>query len=138
MVSASLRLVDTYLQAGLEALADPTRFSIFQSLAGGPMAVSELADRFPVSRPAVSQHLRVLKNAGLVMDRKAGARRIYEVNPVGIEVLRAHFERLWEQALGAFAEAASEEVVANKGTEKKGKHKKAGERQHERTRGRRT
>jgi DNA-binding transcriptional ArsR family regulator len=132
--------VDTYLQAGLEALGDPTRFSIFQSLAGGPMAVSDLANRFPVSRPAVSQHLRVLKDAGLVMDRRAGARRIYEVNPAGVEVLRAHFERLWEQTLGAFAAVANDEaaVIAEAGKETKlRKNKTSKEKRNERARRRR-
>ena len=109
MVSANLRLVDAYLQAGLEALGDSTRLAIFQRLAEGPLAVHELAGAFPVSRPAVSQHLRVLKNAGLVSDTKAGTRRLYHVNPEGIAVLRAHFEALWEQALGSFKLSAEAE-----------------------------
>ena len=86
----------------MEALGDPTRFAILESLARRPLAVSELAETLPVSRPAVSQHLRVLKDAGLVSDRKAGTKRIYEVNPEGIALLREHFEKLWEQALAAF------------------------------------
>jgi DNA-binding transcriptional ArsR family regulator len=111
--------VDTYVQAGLEALGDPTRLAIFQSLARQPLAVSELAATLPVSRPAVSQHLRVLKDARLVSDRKAGTKRIYEVNPEGIALLREHFDKLWEQALATF------QVAAEKNKEKK----------HERSRG---
>jgi DNA-binding transcriptional ArsR family regulator len=90
----------------MEALGDPTRFAILQSLARRPLAVSELAKTLPVSRPAVSQHLRVLKDARLVSDRKAGTKRIYEVNPEGIALLREHFDKLWSQALNAFQAAA--------------------------------
>src|SRR5580693_3707598 len=104
-VSGSLRLVDAYLQAGLDALGDGTRMAIFQRLANGPMAVSELASMLPVSRPAVSQHLRVLKDAGLVMDSKAGTWRVYRLDPEGVARLRAHFDRVWERALGSFETA---------------------------------
>jgi len=98
--------VQTYVQAGLEALGDPMRFAILQSLARRPLAVGELAETLPVSRPAVSQHLRVLKDARLVSDRKAGTKRIYEVNPEGIALLREHFDKLWEQALSTFQAVA--------------------------------
>ena len=101
--------MQTYVQAGLEALGDPTRLAILQSLARQPLAVSQLAQTLPVSRPAVSQHLRVLKDAGLVSDRKAGTKRIYEVNPEGIALLREHFDKLWEQALASFQIAANQE-----------------------------
>ena len=94
--------MDAYLQAGLDALGDGTRMAIFQRLADGPMAVNELAGMLPVSRPAVSQHLRVLKDAGLVTDRKAGTRRMYQLDPDGVARLRAHFDQVWERALGAF------------------------------------
>jgi DNA-binding transcriptional regulator GbsR (MarR family) len=80
--------------------------AIFQRLANGPMAVSELAGMLPVSRPAVSQHLRVLKDAGLVTDSKAGTRRMYQLDPDGVVRLRAHFDLVWERALGAFQRAA--------------------------------
>lgn len=90
----------------MEALGDPTRFAILQSLARRPLAVSELAETLPVSRPAVSQHLKVLKDARLVSDRKAGTKRIYEVNPEGIALLREHFDKLWEQALASFQASA--------------------------------
>lgn len=101
-VRVNLPLVDTYLQAGLDALGDSTRMAIFQKLAGGPVAVNELARNLPVSRPAVSQHLRILKDAGLVTDSRAGTRRIYQLNPEGIARLRAHFDQMWTQAMSAF------------------------------------
>ena len=104
--------MQTYVQAGLEALGDATRLAILQSLARRPLAVSELAETLPVSRPAVSQHLRVLKDARLVSDRKAGTKRIYEVNPEAIALLREHFDKLWEQALTAF------QMTAEKNKEK--------------------
>jgi DNA-binding transcriptional ArsR family regulator len=107
-VSDSLPLVDAYLQTGLDALGDGTRMAIFQQLANGPMAVNELAGMLPVSRPAVSQHLRVLKNAGLVADSRAGTRRMYQLDPEGVARLRAHFDLVWERALGAFERAAAE------------------------------
>jgi DNA-binding transcriptional ArsR family regulator len=96
--------VDTYLQAGLDALGDSTRMAIFQKLSGGPIAVNELARTVPVSRPAVSQHLKVLKDAGLVMDSKAGTRRLYQLNPEGVARLRAHFDQMWTKAMSAFQE----------------------------------
>ena len=80
-------------QNGFNALADPTRRAIFERLGQGPRAVGDLAREFPVSRPAVSQHLKVLKGAGLVMDRPAGTRRIYQLDPSGLEALRAELER---------------------------------------------
>jgi DNA-binding transcriptional ArsR family regulator len=98
--------VDAYLQAGLDALGDKTRMAIFQKLAGGPVAVNEIASKLPVSRPAVSQHLRVLKDAGLVMDSKAGTRRLYQLNPEGVARLRGHFDQMWTHAMSAFQTAA--------------------------------
>lgn len=95
----------TYPDAALVALADPTRRAIFESVAARPRAVGELADGLPVSRPAVSQHLRVLKNARLVVDRRSGNRRIYEVDPRGVEGLRRYLEQFWNQALPAFKAA---------------------------------
>ncbi len=94
----------TYQQV-LDALGDPTRRLIFERLAGRPQAVSELARDLPVSRPAVSQHLKVLKDAGLVIDRPAGNRRIYQVNLDGVGALRAYLDRFWDQALTAFQSA---------------------------------
>ena len=98
----------TYADA-IGALADPTRRTIFERLRRGPRAVGELADGLPVSRPAVSQHLRVLKEAGLVTERRNGTRRLYRIEPHGLEELRAYFERFWDDALAAFAEAAERE-----------------------------
>src|SRR5579862_1524878 len=84
--------------------------AIFQRLANGPMAVHELAGTLPVSRPAVSQHLRVLKDAGLVTDRKTGTRRLYQLDPEGVARLRAHFDQVWDKAMSAFQEAAEKPV----------------------------
>ena len=90
------------------ALADGTRRAIFKRLADGPMAVGDLARNLPVSRPAVSQHLSVLKRAGLVSDRAAGTRRLYHVNPGGIEALRSELDVFWTRALDAFKSIADE------------------------------
>jgi DNA-binding transcriptional ArsR family regulator len=97
--------VDAYLQAGLDALGDATRMAIFQKLAHGPFAVNELARQLPVSRPAVSQHLKVLKDAGLVTDVKQGTRRLYQLDPEGVARLRAHFDQMWTKAMSAFKDA---------------------------------
>ncbi|HTA73168.1 MAG TPA: metalloregulator ArsR/SmtB family transcription factor [Gemmatimonadaceae bacterium] len=86
----------------LKALGDPTRLEIFERIARKPMAVGEIARELPVSRPAVSQHLAVLKAAGLVIDRAEGARRVYRVDAAGLTVLRAWLDRFWDGALGAF------------------------------------
>src|SRR4051812_24627861 len=85
------------------ALADPTRREVFERLAGGPRSVGELAQHLPVSRPAVSQHLKVLKAAGLVVDRADGARRVYQIDPQGLGQVRAWLDRFWDAALEAFA-----------------------------------
>ena len=87
---------------GLTALGDPTRRAVFELLGDGPRAVGEIASQLPVTRPAVSQHLKVLKEAGLVIDRPDGTRRLYELNPDGIGALRAYFERFWTRALTSF------------------------------------
>jgi DNA-binding transcriptional ArsR family regulator len=100
--------VDAYLKSGLDALADDTRMAIFDRLSRGSMAVNELASIMPVSRPAVSQHLRVLKDAGLVLDSRQGTRRIYQLSPEGIARLRDHFDEIWTRALGSFETAASQ------------------------------
>ena len=97
--------METY-QRALSALGDPTRRAIFDRLADGPRAVVDLADGLPVSRPAVSQHLRVLKEAGLVEDRRAGARRLYKVNLGGLGALRSYLDRFWDRALAEFRTAA--------------------------------
>lgn len=84
------------------ALADPTRREVFERLAKGPRSVGDLADGLPVSRPAVSQHLKVLKAAGLVTDHPEGARRVYQIDPQGLGQLRAWLDRFWDAALEAF------------------------------------
>lgn len=94
--------MDAYLQAGLDALGDATRMAIFQKLSGGPIAVNELARMLPVSRPAVSQHLKALKEAGLVADRPEGARRIYFVDPKGLAAIRRWLDEFWDEALAAY------------------------------------
>jgi len=90
----------------MDALGDPTRRAVLEQLLKGPLAVGELAQSFPVSRPAISQHLRILKDAHLVTDRPAGTRRLYQVDPEGIEALRRYFDRFWTDALAAFQRAA--------------------------------
>jgi DNA-binding transcriptional ArsR family regulator len=101
-VSVNLPFVLTYGMDAWAALGDPTRKAIFELLAERPRAVGELAGELPVSRPAVSQHLRVLKDAGLVIDHPAGTRRIYRVQPDGLAALRADLERFWGKALVAY------------------------------------
>ena len=90
------------------ALADPTRRAVFERVATRPVSVGELAAALPVSRPAVSQHLRVLKEAGLVSDGAAGTRRIYRMNPQGLDHLRAYLDHFWNHALTAFKAAAEQ------------------------------
>src|SRR5262245_58020367 len=92
----------TYRPAALLALGDPTRLAILERLVERPRAVADLARDLPVSRPAVSQHLRVLKDAGLVIDQAAGNRRIYRVDPDGLAALRDQLDRFWEKALAAY------------------------------------
>jgi DNA-binding transcriptional ArsR family regulator len=102
--------VTTYRTNGLAlaALADRTRRTIFERLAERPSAVGELARELPVSRPAVSQHLKVLKEAGLVSDRQVGSRRIYQVDTNGVGALRAYLDQFWNQSLAAFKAAAEQ------------------------------
>jgi DNA-binding transcriptional ArsR family regulator len=93
--------------AVLTALADPTRRAIFERLAQRSMSVGELAGGLPISRPAVSQHLKVLKTAGLVRDEAEGTRRIYAVDPAGLAAIRDYFDQFWQQSLAAFAVSAT-------------------------------
>ena len=93
---------------GWTALGDPTRRAIFERLADRPSAVGELAEELPVSRPAVSQHLKVLLDAGLVSARSEGSRRIYVIDPDGVGVLRAYLDRFWNRALAAFKDAVEQ------------------------------
>lgn len=94
----------------LAAIADPTRRQVFERLAEGPRSVGELARGMPVSRPAVSQHLKVLKAAGLVSDRAEGTRRVYEIDPHGLGALRAWLDQFWGDALAAFKTEAEKDA----------------------------
>jgi DNA-binding transcriptional ArsR family regulator len=94
--------VQAYATGPWTALGDPTRRAIFECLVERPQAVGELAAQFPVSRPAVSQHLKVLKGAGLVRDRQSGKHRVYHVDPDGLAALRAELERYWTKTLAAY------------------------------------
>jgi DNA-binding transcriptional ArsR family regulator len=89
-------------QAALLALADPTRRRVFEELRRGPRSVGRIAARMPVSRPAVSQHLGVLKKAGLVADRAEGTRRVYHIDPKGLAAIRVWLDQFWDEALLAF------------------------------------
>src|SRR5215813_6032046 len=100
-VSHALRLAMTY-DVALAALADPTRRRVFERLRSGPQSVGAIARRMPVSRPAVSQHLKVLKDAGLVADRPDGARRVYFIDPSGLGGVRRWLDQFWDEALAAF------------------------------------
>ena len=103
-----------YQVDGWHALGDPTRRAIFERIAERPRAVGELAGELPVSRPAVSQHLKVLKDAGLVVDRPAGNRRIYQLNPDGVGALRVQLDGFWSKALATYkqvVEQSTEEVT---------------------------
>jgi len=100
--------VVAYRTDGWTALGDQTRRAIFERLADRPQAVGELASELPVTRPAVSQHLKVLKEAGLVIDRQAGTRRIYQLDPDGVGALRAYLDQFWNRALAAFKAAVEQ------------------------------
>jgi DNA-binding transcriptional ArsR family regulator len=107
LVSRSFPFVDTYqADDGWNALGDATRRAILACLAERPRAVGELADLLPISRPAVSQHLKLLKDAGLVTDRAAGTRRVYRLNPAGVAALRDQLDTFWNRALDSYQEIA--------------------------------
>lgn len=93
----------------MQALGDPSRRQIFERLSQSPSPVGQLARELPISRPAVSQHLKILKEAGLVFDRRAGTRRVYQVDPKAVEALREYFDSFWGQALASFRAAAQDE-----------------------------
>ena len=99
-----------YAAEGFAALGDPTRQAILDLLLEGPQPVGELAALLPVSRPAVSQHLKVLKDAGLVMDRAEGNRRIYQADPAGLAALRAQLDTFWNQALATFEQVVDHDT----------------------------
>ena len=112
-VSANLPFVTTYRAEGLTALADPRRRAIFERLAERPRAVGELARDLPISRTAVSQHLKVLKEARLVADRPVGTRRIYQVDPDGLAALRGYLDHFWDQALAGFKTTVEQQMKEN-------------------------
>jgi len=99
----------------LAALADPTRREVFERLKSGPQSVGTIARRMPVSRPAVSQHLKVLKEAGLVGDRPEGTRRVYYIDPNGLGALRQWLDQFWDQALTAFQAEIERDATKRKG-----------------------
>ncbi len=101
-----------YGNAAFAALADPTRREVLERLAAGPKPVGQIAEGLPVSRPAVSQHLKVLKEAGLVSDRQEGARRIYAIDPNGLGAMRAWLDQFWDRALEAFKAELEREADA--------------------------
>jgi DNA-binding transcriptional ArsR family regulator len=103
--------VSAYAERVLEALGDPTRRQIFKRLRGGARSVGEIAGGMDVSRPAVSQHLKILKDAGLVVDRADGTRRLYSVDTRAIEAVRRWFDGFWSEALAAFKEVAEREAT---------------------------
>lgn len=104
--------------AALSALADPTRRAVFESLASGEASVGEIASKLPVSRPAVSQHLKVLKGAGLVLDRAQGTRRVYQIDPAGLGAIRAWLDQFWAVALDAFKAQAEHVESRDRGKSK--------------------
>lgn len=120
--------MDTYGWQQIEALGDPTRRAIFAQLTRGPRSVGELAATFPISRPAVSQHLKVLKDAKLVLDQRNGTQRIYQVDPEAVAALRSAFDRFWGDALDAFEQAAERERPDDDGagTDERGSRRRAG------------
>src|SRR5271166_916786 len=103
--------MDIDVAAGFATLGEPTRRLIVERLAGGPLSVHEIADRLPVGRPAVSMHLRVLKDAGLVLDRRVGARRLYQLNPEALAALRDYLDWYWTQALVTYKQAVEQQAV---------------------------
>jgi DNA-binding transcriptional ArsR family regulator len=112
--------VETYGSDGISALGDATRRAIFESLARGPKSVGQLAAELPVSRPAVSQHLRVLKDAGLVTDQADGTRRIYQIRAHGVQAIHAYLDQMWNQAMAAFQTEAERISPSQLATDKAG------------------
>jgi len=117
----------------LEALGDRTRRRVFELLRPGPKAVGEIAKKLPVSRPAVSQHLKVLRDAGLVTDRAEGTRRVYAIRAEGVAETRAYFDRMWTEALDAFKEAAESRGDESRGKGgRRGRHDRADQKKRDR------
>ena len=106
--------MNTYQEAQLDALGDATRRAILKQLLDGPVSVGELAEKFPMSRPAISQHLKILKDAELVLDRAEGNRRLYQINSEGFDSLRDYFDQFWTQALDAFKKKVEQKNAKRK------------------------
>jgi DNA-binding transcriptional ArsR family regulator len=106
--------VETNQNGQLDALGDPTRRAIVEQLFDGPKSVGELARGFPITRPAISQHLRILKDANLVAHQAVGNRRLYRLNPEGFDLLREYFDRFWSRALDAFKKKLEETEEGSK------------------------
>jgi len=106
-------------ETALAALADPTRRSVFETLRHGPQTVGRLAARMPVSRPAVSQHLKVLKEAGLVTDRAEGTRRVYQIDPKGLAAVRRWLDQFWDAALASFQAELERDTSADRKVDEK-------------------
>jgi DNA-binding transcriptional ArsR family regulator len=104
----------TYSADPFRAVADPTRRAVLEYLLGRPHGVNELADHFDVSRPAISKHLRILKDARVVRERREGRNRIYELNPAGLNALREYFDRFWAQALDSFKQEVEKSAKKQK------------------------
>jgi DNA-binding transcriptional ArsR family regulator len=115
--------VETYRPDGWAALGDPTRLKIVAALAQGPRAVGELAAELPVSRPAVSQALKVLKDAGLVSERAAGTRRIYRLNPTAVAALRDQLSTFWDRALASYGDIVDSAPAAHHAVEQPAKER---------------
>lgn len=103
--------MNAYAERALDALGDPTRRQVFRSLKGGERSVGDIARRMDVTRPAVSQHLKILKDAGLVVDRAEGTRRLYSVDSRALEAVRRWLDEIWTESLSAFKEAAEREAI---------------------------
>ncbi len=105
-----------YADAVLDALGDPTRRAVLERLRAGPLPVGSIADGLPVSRPAVSQHLRILKGAGLVTERRDGTHRLYRIDTAGLEAARAYLDRFWTDVLAEFKTAADAAAMRDRDT----------------------
>ena len=113
-------MTNASVAAAFVALADPTRRQIFERLGQRTRSVGDLAAGLPVTRPAVSQHLKVLADAGLVSHERDGTRRVYRIDPRGLEMMRAYLDRFWDRALAAFKAAAEKEEAAEAAKAKTG------------------
>jgi DNA-binding transcriptional ArsR family regulator len=127
----------TYQHSQLDALGDPTRRAILARLSEGPLPVGRLAENFPISRPAISQHLKILKEARLVTDTATGTRRLYQLDPAGFDTVREYLDQFWGQALAAFAQhvnALAQHTLAKKSSSSKNSAAHPKKRRHKNSR----